>query len=167
MRKFLDTAGNEIELSFSKNSFREPARHVLVIVETEEGWLLTNHKVRGLEFPGGKAEAGETLEDAARREVYEETGANLGELVWIAEYRVNDPEKPFVKAVFWGKAESVEKKNDYLETNGPVLVRGDILQLRQQKEYSFIMKDRVIEECLKRIQQWRILPVSGENQGQR
>lgn len=152
MEKFFDKAGNEIELSFSKNSFQQGARHVLVIVNTGEEWLLTNHKVRGLEFPGGKAEEGETVEKAAEREVYEETGALLERLVWIGEYRVNDGVTPFVKAVFWGRAKTIKKKNDYLETNGPVIVNGDILKLRQGEEYSFIMKDRVIEECIKQIE---------------
>lgn len=36
-------------------------------------------------LPGGGADAGETLEEAARREIYEETGAHIGEVgpvVW-------------------------------------------------------------------------------------
>ncbi|XJZ26579.1 RNA deprotection pyrophosphohydrolase [Bacillota bacterium Lsc_1132] len=153
MEKFFDCFGNEIEFTFTKNCFQQEARHILVMTETEDGWVLTNHKVRGLEFPGGKAEKGETLEEAARREVYEETGALLDALIWVGEYRVNDPVHPFVKAVFWGKIKTIEVKKDYLETKGPVVVKGDILKLRHGKEYSFIMKDRVIEECIKRIKE--------------
>ncbi|MGG5252627.1 RNA deprotection pyrophosphohydrolase [Neobacillus sp. SM06] len=153
MEKFIDHTGNEVELSFEHNQFHQEARHVLVITETDAGWLLTNHKMRGLEFPGGKAEKGETLEAAARREVYEETGGVIGELKWVAEYRVNDPESPFVKAVFLGKVKTIDAKNDYLETRGPVIVKEDILKLRDRDEYSFIMKDKVIEECVKRINQ--------------
>jgi 8-oxo-dGTP diphosphatase len=151
MRTFLDLAGNKIELAFFRHAFPEEARHVLVICQYQGQWLLTRHKTRGLEFPGGKMEAGETLEEAARREVYEETGANLGELTEIGEYRVSDQEGPFVKAVFYGMAESLNDKGDYMETNGPVLVKGDILTLRRGPEYSFIMKDQVIEECIYRI----------------
>ncbi|HJV30838.1 MAG TPA: NUDIX domain-containing protein, partial [Bacillales bacterium] len=98
-----------------------------------------------------KVEIGETLEEAARREVYEETGGIIADLVKIGEYRVTDPRGAFVKAVFWGKVEWIDEKNDYLETNGPVTVIGDILRLRFGDEYSFIMKDMVIEECMKEI----------------
>jgi 8-oxo-dGTP diphosphatase len=45
----------------------------------------------------------------------------------------------------------INEKSDYLETNGPVVVKGDILKLRFSTEYSFIMKDKVIEECIKRL----------------
>jgi 8-oxo-dGTP diphosphatase len=80
MKTFLDLAGNKVELTFSQNAFQEESRHVLVICHLGDDWLLTHHKTRGLEFPGGKMETGESLEDTAYREVYEETGALISEL---------------------------------------------------------------------------------------
>jgi 8-oxo-dGTP diphosphatase len=151
MMTFLDSNGNKVELSFSGHVFQQEAKHVLVICQYQDQWLLTHHKIRGLEFPGGKVEAGESLEEAAAREVYEETGAVLSSLMKIGEYRVSDPGGAFVKAVFWGMVVGINPKNDYLETNGPVLVSGDILKLRLGQEYSFIMKDQVIEECITRL----------------
>jgi 8-oxo-dGTP diphosphatase len=151
MKNFLDISGNPVALSFSDSSFEEKAKHVLIICQNKNGWFLTKHKTRGLEFPGGKVEIGETLEEAARREVYEETGGIIADLVKIGEYRVKDPRGAFVKAVFWGQVEWIDEKNDYLETNGPVTVIGDILNLRFGDEYSFIMKDMVIEECIREI----------------
>jgi 8-oxo-dGTP diphosphatase len=151
MKTFLDMNGNLVELSFSDHAFDEPAKHVLVICQYEGKWLLTQHKTRGREFPGGKMEAGETLEDTAHREVYEETGAMVNELIKIGEYKVTDTKGSFVKAVFWGKVKSMNLKSDYMETNGPILVDGDILRFRFGPEYSFIMKDQVVEECIKRL----------------
>jgi 8-oxo-dGTP diphosphatase len=151
MRHFLDVLGNKVELSFSNNAFEQEAKHVLVICTYLDGWLLTKHIVRGLEFPGGKVEPGESLKEAAIREVFEETGATLEKLSQIAEYRVFDEKKTFVKAVFWGKINSVHKMNSYYETKGPVFVKGDLSHLRFGEEYSFIMKDEVVSECLKYI----------------
>lgn len=151
MKEFLDQMGNKVELSFSSHSFEQIPKHVLVICQHQDAWFLTNHKVRGLEFPGGKVEAGESLIEAAQREVFEETGAIVEELLQIAEYRVTNEKDSFVKAVFWGKIKTIHKTNNYYETNGPVVVKGDILQLRFGNEYSFIMKDEVIQECIKHI----------------
>ncbi|MDR7000471.1 RNA deprotection pyrophosphohydrolase [Neobacillus niacini] len=151
MIEFIDENGNKVELSFSEKSFPEDAKHVLVICQYDDAWVLTQHKKRGLEFPGGKMEAGETLDEAARREVLEETGAVLGELKKIGEYRVTDPKGIFVKAVFHGIVELISKTNTYYETNGPVIVKGNLLQKRFRDEFSFIMKDQVVEECIKHI----------------
>lgn len=153
VKKFLDQLGNKVELSFSSKAFEQEAKHVLVICTYSDGWLLTKHSVRGLEFPGGKVELGESINEAAIREVYEETGATLEKLSQIAEYRVSDEKYTFVKAVFWGKIKSVHKMNSYYETKGPVFLRGDLLNVRFGEEYSFIMKDDVVLECLKYIYQ--------------
>ena len=91
------------------------------------------------------------LTEAAHREVYEETGAIIDELLQLGEYRVTDDKNLFVKAVFWGKIKTIDNTNNYYETNGPVVVKGDILQVRFGKDYSFIMKDEVILECVKQI----------------
>lgn len=151
MIHFLDQNGNKVEFTFTCGAFEEKAKHVLVICQYEGSWFLTRHKKRGLEFPGGKVEKGETLEAAARRETFEETGAIIGALQFIAEYKVIDPMGSFVKAVFLGNVERVEKTNNYFETNGPVSISGDILELRFGEEFSFIMKDQVIKECIHRI----------------
>ncbi|WP_042354707.1 RNA deprotection pyrophosphohydrolase [Bacillus rubiinfantis] len=148
MITFFDQHGNKVELVFSKHYCSDEAQHVFVICQFGDKWLLTNHKLRGLEFPGGKREPGETLEEAARREVYEETGAIITELQHIAHYRVFDEGGTFVKAVFWGKADSLETTTSYFETNGPVLIEGNLLQKRFGDDYSFIMKDKVVAECL-------------------
>ena len=99
MFSFLDLNEVEVTLSFHKNTFSIPATHVLVLANKDKQWLLTKHPLRGLEFPGGKVEVNETLEQAAKRETFEETGARLENLEWFAEYMVNDV-KPFCKVVF-------------------------------------------------------------------
>ncbi|WP_277613982.1 RNA deprotection pyrophosphohydrolase [Neobacillus muris] len=152
---FLDFYGNKVEMQFFRNAFNAEAKHVLVICQYGGDWLLTNHKTRGLEFPGGKREEGETLEEAAKREAYEETGAIFEQLTFLAEYKVTDDQGSFVKAVFWGEAQSLERTEGYYETNGPVRVKGDLLKLRFGDDYSFIMKDQVVEECLKRVLEWQ------------
>ena len=52
MKEFLDEFGNKVQISLSVNAFQQRAEHVLVICQHKDAWVLTNHKVRGLEFPG-------------------------------------------------------------------------------------------------------------------
>ncbi|WP_141433738.1 RNA deprotection pyrophosphohydrolase [Bacillus sp. 03113] len=152
MELFYDTRGATVRLSFQQNAFPEKPKHVIVICRLKDEWLLTNHKIRGWEFPGGKIEAGESLEAAAIREVKEETGALLKSLVYIGEYEVNDQTSTFVKAVFFGIIEKLQPLSFYFETNGPIFVKGNIIDLRWEKQYSFIMKDKVMEKCIKVIE---------------
>ena len=151
MDTFQDVNGYQVRFSYKENSFSKEASHVLVICRFYDQWLFTKHKKRGLEFPGGKKEFGETLEEAAIREVGEETGAILKTLEFIGEYEVTNKEESFVKSIFYGDVESIMEKENYLETDGPVLFSGDLLTARWEEQYSFIMKDKVIEKALIKI----------------
>ncbi|EOR23766.1 nucleoside triphosphatase YtkD [Cytobacillus oceanisediminis] len=151
MEIFYDQNKNLVKLSLKKIEWNQEAKHVLVICQYKNQWLLTNHKVRGLEFPGGKREISETTTQTAHREVMEETGGIIDRLHWIAAYQVFG-EKPFVKDVFFAKINQLNEKDDYLETDGPVLITGDIIKLRWHESFSFIMKDDVIKYCLTYIQ---------------
>lgn len=78
MKRFLDKNGYKVE--FSENPvFGEPW-HVFVLSRYKGRWVLTKHRERGFEFPGGKREAGESIEETAIREVYEETGGLVDQL---------------------------------------------------------------------------------------
>lgn len=155
MIKFKDFNGAMVRLSFKKGEFSIQPRHVLVICQYKDQWLLTNHRIRGLEFPGGKVENGESLEETAKREVMEETGAILSELHFIGEYEVTDNEEAFVKAIFYGGVKHIETSGHYFETKGPRLVGKELMEKRFGEEYSFIMKDNVVGEAIPYIEKFK------------
>lgn len=149
--QYQDLNGYPCELSFEQDCFSLESRHVLVICRYSGKWVLTRHNERGLEFPGGKVEADESLQGAAKREVYEETGAHVKELEWFAEYVVHSA-NPFCKTVFIGSVEKVDKI-PLLETKGVILMK----ELKLDDEFSFLMKDtgmRTIIEKVKQLGKW-------------
>ncbi len=157
MKTFQDVNGNTVHLSFSKKAFAMEPRHVLIICRYKNQWLFTRHKKRGLEFPGGKVEPGETPEDAAIREVKEETGAIIDSLLYIGQYEVIGSNEHFVKNVYYAKIKSMEKYDQYFETDGPVLSSASLTPESLTDEYSFIMKDEVIQSCIAFIKENHVL----------
>jgi len=148
---FIDLNGYQVNLSFKRDALMVEPRHVLVLLKHEGKWLCTIHKQRGVEFPGGKAEIGETLEQAAIREVYEETGVIVKDLEWFAEYVVHD-DMTFCKAVFLATFSRQDVIPFDLETSG-------MLWLTEEEwlacpELSFHMRDgcmhRILEEVKSR-----------------
>ena len=122
------------------------ARHVLVVIKHEGKWLVTRHTIRGIEFPGGKAENGETIVDAAIRETIEETGVTVTDLVKFAEYVVVS-NLTFCKAVFTGKVSRIEENPKLFETEGALWLTDE--ELANCDELSFHMKDAGMTEIRK------------------
>lgn len=146
MFECVDKNGINVQLQFKSNGFPFMPSHVLAIPTYNGRWLLTKHRKRGIEFPGGKVEKGETLADAIKREVYEETGGIIHQLRFIGEYYVKDPSKPFVKAVYQAEIKELEEKENYMETNGPILL-SDVSQL-DDPIFSFMMRDEIMEKLI-------------------
>lgn len=144
---FTDLNGFQVDLSFDRGVLGVEPRHILVLLQYEGRWLCTIHKRRGIEFPGGKVERGETLEEAAVREVFEETGVVVKNLEWFAEYLVHD-EIAFCKVVYTAKFVRQENIAFDLETYGMLWLTEE--ELLARSDLSFYMKDegmlRMLEE---------------------
>ncbi|RFB17885.1 nucleoside triphosphatase YtkD [Bacillus sp. HNG] len=146
---FHDMYHNEVNLSFTPDPFSTHPKHVWVICRYDGHWLLTDHSERGLEFPGGKVEEGETPKAAAIREVMEETGAVVSELAYIGQYKVIGKGKTIIKNIYFAEIERLLEKKDYFETKGPVLLKEIPLDtVKSDRRYSFIMKDDVLTHSL-------------------
>ncbi len=145
---FLDYYHNEVQLSFTKNPFSSEPKHVWVITKHQNKWLLTKHKDRGYEFPGGKVEDGESPEEAAKREVLEETGGVVSELLYVGQYYVNGKAGDVIKNVYFAKVDTLQEQASYFETEGPILISNLPQDIKHNQSYSFMMKDEVLPTCL-------------------
>lgn len=148
MHVFKDFYSNEVKLSFDDHPFSLNPKHVWIICRYKDKWLLTKHKERGYEFPGGKVELGETAEEAAVREVMEETGAVLKTLNYLAQYYVVGKSGSVIKNVYYAEVDKLIEQPTYFETEGPILMDSLPEDLKENKNYSFMMKDEVLSHCL-------------------
>lgn len=70
-------------------------KYVVIVMKQGEDWVLVRHRERSTwEFAGGHIEAGERPDEAAAREMYEESGAESYKLYPICIYSVSREEVP-------------------------------------------------------------------------
>jgi len=148
MIRFTDYYQNKVILSFEDHPFSSSPKHVWIICKYQEFWLLTNHRDRGLEFPGGKVEKNETPLAAAKREVFEETGGVIHDIQYLGQYKVLGKDKTIIKNIYVAKIKEIKQKKTYLETEGPVLLKELPKDIQEDSRFSFIMKDGVLSYSL-------------------
>lgn len=147
---FYDKKGHPVYLTFSSSQFIPDARHVLIFALTGDGGvILTKHKTRGWEVPGGKVEPGESPEEAAHRELLEETGVKVAGLSLIGQYRINqkDVNQQIVKNIYRG---TVVEKGDIpegFETESSI--RFDFGLQAFCQGFSPFIQDNVFPLCIK------------------
>lgn len=95
---------------------RNPFPTVDVVVETDGGVVLVERRnpPRGWALPGGFVDYGETVEDAARREVREETGleVELTALLGVYSDPARDPRQHNLSVVYVGRAHGTPRGGD-------------------------------------------------------
>ena len=71
----------------------EKLKFAVIIARKDGQWIFCRHKARDTyEIPGGHREPGEAIEETARRELYEETGALQYTLNPVCVYSVTAPD---------------------------------------------------------------------------
>lgn len=145
---FIDLNEIHVDMHFKKGQYEIEPKHVLVVVKNGEKFLCSIHRERGIEFPGGKVEEGETLQAAALREVLEETNVKIKNIRELCHYIVRE-EKPFCKVVFMAELEQELEANFAYETKGRVWLTKE--QLIQHENLSFYMKDLGMKRILQEV----------------
>jgi 8-oxo-dGTP diphosphatase len=137
-----------IDFHMNENSRHLSPFAVLVFPVFDDGILWVRHHTRGWEPPGGKVDAGESPEQAARREVWEESGATLDALQWVAEYGVVHGEGLVQnKWVYVAQVRDIGARPQNVETVDVGLMKPVLTppEVRQRSDISFILKDDMYE----------------------
>jgi 8-oxo-dGTP diphosphatase len=155
---FYDKSRQFISLTFERRCFLQDAKHVLIWMfadEKEQEIVLTRHKRRGWELPGGKVEAGETPEEAAHRELFEETGVRTDTLCWVGQYIIEaeGSKEQVVKNIYAGIAREWNNIPEGFETIERAIFPLSLMPFRQ--EMSSFIQDNIFPLCREYVKKQR------------
>ena len=84
--------------------------YVVIAAQFQGKWIWVKHRNReSWEIPGGHIEHGEEPDDAAKRELYEETGSTKFSIKPICDYYVKIGEKEGFSRLYFAKVEEIGK----------------------------------------------------------
>ena len=82
-----------VEVRFYDEADDSLLKFAVIIARSAGQWVFCKHRKRNTyEIPGGHREPGELIDDTARRELYEETGAADYQLKRVCVYSVTAPD---------------------------------------------------------------------------
>jgi len=149
-----DIKGNLSEVLVNELSFRPSVYGVII----NEGKILLSRQWDGYDFPGGKIELGETIEEALIREVKEETGleVNVGKIVACENsfFKLAKDGKPVQSILIYYLCSVTGGKisNDYLSENEKNYANTaewmELSQIEKIKFYNSIDSIKIIKEIL-------------------
>ena len=137
-----------IDVRFYDGIADERLKFAVILARYGGKWVFCKHKERQtVEIPGGHREPGETIWQAARRELYEETGAVRFEMEPVCAYgvvRENQPEESCGMLFFAGIGELEPELHSEIEK---------IVLLQDPPEGNWTypeIQPRLLEEALRR-----------------
>ncbi|WP_018130729.1 NUDIX hydrolase [Effusibacillus pohliae] len=153
--QFPGAYGGQVTLSFDPAEVK-PAGYVLVMPFYHGKLVLAKHSRRGWEVPGGTVEPNELPIQAAIRETYEETGAEIDAIEWIGQYVIVEENRPpMIKSVYIARVACLHPLPPDFETEDVRVCDAppDPELIRQDAGYSPILRDSVYPYVLRRIAQ--------------
>ncbi len=84
-------------------------KYAVIVARYDGKWIFSRHRERDTwEIPGGHREAGETIEQTARRELYEETGAVDADVMPVTVYGVVRDGVPTFGVLFFADVKALD-----------------------------------------------------------